>query len=129
MAEAESFKQKILKRTYLYSIKLIQFVDELDQKKLSRSIIAKQLMRSGTSIGANLVEAQGSPSKRDFVNYLSTSLKSANETKYWLGLIRDTQDPPDKKAAEVLLKETEEIAKILGSSIATIKGTKTQNHF
>jgi len=77
-------------RAYKYSIKLIGLLDALP-KDMSSQVIAKQLMRSATSIGANIVEAQASSSKRDFTNYFSHALKSANESLYWLGLLRDTK--------------------------------------
>jgi four helix bundle protein len=77
-------------------------------------------IRSGTSIGANIVEAQAGSSKKDFTNFYFHSLKSANETKFWLGLIRDSAKG-DKIRADNLLKEVTEIANILGASIVTLK--------
>lgn len=87
----------------------------------STAIIAKQLLRSATSIGANIIEAQASSSKRDFTNFFSYSLKSANESLYWLGLLRDAKRINNPQL-DFLLKETNELAKILGASILTLKG-------
>lgn len=77
-------------------------------------------MRSGTSVGANYVESQAGSSRKDFANFLSISLKSANESKYWLALLRDTKRV-DSKELEGILNELEEISKILAASIITTK--------
>ena len=77
-------------------------------------------MRSGTSIGANYIEAIAASSKKDFTNFLSHALKSANESKFWLALLRDT----GKGSSEIiagLINELQEIANILGSSIRTMR--------
>ncbi len=86
-------------------------------------IIGKQLLRSATSIGANIVEAKGSSSKKDFTNFFSHALKSANESLYWFGLLRDAKKINNAQL-EYLLNETQELANILGSSILTLKGKK-----
>ena len=111
---------KLKDRTYQYSIKMIEFLDNLP-KDNSAQIISKQLLRSATSIGANIVEAQASSSKKDFTKYFNYSLKSANESVYWLNLLKDTKKINNNQI-EYLLNETEEFAKILGSGILTLKG-------
>ncbi len=68
-------------RTYRYSIKMIEFLDTLP-KDMSTGIIAKQLLRSATSVGAIVIEAKGASSKKDFTNLFDYSLKSANERLY-----------------------------------------------
>ena len=78
-------------------------------------------MRSSTSIGANIVEAKGASSKKDFANFFSYALKSANESLYWLGLLRDAKGIRNPQL-DYLLKETKELANILGASMITIKG-------
>ncbi len=112
-------KTELKHRAYRYSIRLIEFLDKLP-KDMSSEVIARQLLRSGTSIGANLVEAKGASSKRDFTNYFTHALKSANESLYWLGLLRDAKDVRTPEL-EGLLQETKELANILGSSILTMK--------
>jgi four helix bundle protein len=109
-------------RAYRYSIDMIRFLDSLP-KDTSTDIIAKQLLRSSTSIGANIIEAKGSSSKKDFTNFFSYSLKSANESLYWLGLLRDAKEIRNQRL-DYLLNETKELANILGSSILTLKGKK-----
>ncbi len=113
-------KTDLKHRAYQYSIKIIEFSDTLP-KDISTGIITKQLLRSATSIGANIVEAKGASSKRDFTNFFSHSLKSANESLYWLGLLRDAKKM-NSAQLEYLLKETKELANVLGSSILTLKG-------
>jgi len=113
-------KTDLKRRAYKYSIGMIEFLDTLP-KDTSSQVIAKQLLRSATSIGANIVEAKGASSKRDFTNFFSHSLKSANESLYWLGLLRDAKKIESTRL-EYLLNETKELANMLGSSILTLKG-------
>ncbi len=75
-----------------------------------------QLTRAATSIGANVIEGKSGSSKKDWVRYLNIALKSSNETKYWLCLIRDTQDI-DKVKINELIVEANELSKIIASII------------
>lgn len=116
----QDFKKQLIQRAFQLSRHVLVLVDKFPQKR-SSWVITDQLLRAATSIGANIIEAQAASSKKDFINFLNHALKSANETKFWLALSRDL----DKKLLDeinILLKETEELAKILGSSIATLKG-------
>ena len=79
-----------------------------------------QLLRSATSIGANVVEGNAGSSKKDWLKFLVIALKSANETKYWLCLIRDTSKV-DAKRIENFIKEADEISKIIASIIVNAK--------
>jgi four helix bundle protein len=99
---------------------MIKFIDSLS-KDVSTDTISRQLLRSSTSIGANIVEAKGASSKRDFANFFGYALKSANESLYWLGLLRDAKGIKNQQL-DYLLKETKELANILGASMLTIKG-------
>ncbi len=116
------FKNEFKKRTYIFVLRLIKFIDKLPKSSIS-DIMGKQLLRSGTSILANYIEANSASSKKDFINFFTYSLKSANESKVWLTLLRDTSNG-DKKEIDWLLKELIEIANILASSILTLKGKK-----
>ena len=98
-------------------------MDQLNQRDLSIQVIARQLLRSGTSIGANVIEAQAASSKKEFTNFLNHALKSANETKFWLALLRDS-GKGKRQVIERLLCETKELANILGSSILTLRGKR-----
>ena len=85
--------------------------------------MGKQLLRSGTSILANYIEANSASSKKDFINFFTHSLKSANESKVWLCLLRDTSKE-EKNKLEWLLTESLEISNVLASSILTMKGKR-----
>ena len=115
-------KTKLKDRAYQYSIIIIGFIDTLP-KDASSQVITKQLLRAATSIGANIIEAQSSSSKRDFTNFFTHSLKSANESLYWLGLLKDAKKISNAQL-EYLLNETKELANILASSILTLKGKR-----
>jgi len=112
-------KVKLKERSYKYSIQAIEFLDSLP-KDSTFQIVTRQLLRSATSIGANIVEAQAASSKRDFTNFLNHALKSANESLYWFGLLQDAKKVHDVRLG-VLIKETGELASILGASILTLK--------
>ena len=81
-------------------------------------------MRCGTSVGANLVEGGSGSTKRDLINFYHIALKSANETKYWLCIIRDNLDS-NKERTNALIEEANEISKIVASSIIKMKGLNT----
>jgi four helix bundle protein len=114
------FASELKKRIYKFILSLISFIDSLPKNDSLCQIVTKQLLRSGTSIGANYAEAIAGSSRKDFTNFLTHSLKSANESKFWLALLRDTKKI-NNDAADVLLKELEELSKILASSIKTLK--------
>lgn len=86
--------------------------------------LTSQVIRSGTSIGANVEEADGSESKRDFIHKISIALKEAQETRYWLRILIESGMGTDDEA-KLLLQESDEIVRILNVIIShTIKGTK-----
>ena len=84
------FKSEFKKRLYDWVLKLIKFIDKLSKNSVC-SVMGKQLLRSGTSILANYIEANSASSRKDFINFFTHSLKSANESKVWLTLLRDTE--------------------------------------
>ena len=106
-------------RAFHFSVNIVKFVGNLPQGKVY-FIISDQLVRSGTSIGANIIEAQAASSKKDFINFFHIALKSANETQYWLEILRESTSA-DKAQIDILLVEVNEIAKMLGASILTLK--------
>jgi four helix bundle protein len=120
--EREQFKKEFKKRLYDFTIKLIQLIDSLPNDNVSRRI-GDQLLRSGTSIIGNYIEGQSGSSKRDFTNYLNHSLKSSNESKLWLCILRDTKRLKNSDT-EWFLKELEEFSKILASSIIKLRSSK-----
>ena len=116
------FKKEFKQRLYSWVLRLLRYLDALPRDTVY-AVIAKQLIRSGTSILANYIEAQSASSKKDFINFFTHSLKSANESKVWLALLRDFKNRNDKEL-EWLLDELHEIANILASSILTMKGKR-----
>jgi four helix bundle protein len=122
--QSQSVKPKadLKDRAYSYAIRVISFIDTLPNDKTTE-VIANQLLRSATSIGANIIEARGSSLKRDFANFFSYSLKSANESIYWLELLRDARKANGPEMS-FLIDETEQIAKMLGASLLTMKGKR-----
>ena len=102
-------------RCYYFSKEILLFVKDCAYKKVFSSLF-DQLIRSATSIGANIVEAKSGSSRNDWKNFFTLALKSANETKYWLCLIRETMEI-DKTIIGELLKEADEISNILAKII------------
>ncbi|MCD6114920.1 four helix bundle protein [bacterium] len=117
---SSKFKIDIKKRTYLYALKIIRTIEKLPKNQTCK-VISDQLLRSATSIGANVIEAQSASSKKDFIRFLNIALKSANESKFWLGLLRDS-NYLQKENADKLLSETNQISCILAKSLLTLKG-------
>lgn len=115
-------KKEFKKRLYEFTLKLIEFLDTLPSDNVSRRI-GDQLLRSGTSIIGNYIEGQAASSKKDFTNYFNSALKSANESKLWFALLRDSKRADGKKV-KLFLDELDEIAKIFASSILTLKGKR-----
>jgi len=115
-------KDQLKYRAYRFSIKIIKFIATLPNQR-TYWVIIDQLLRSATSIGANIIEAQAASSRKDFIKFYEIALKSANETKYWLGLLRDATDA-NKENVNLLLEEAKELGNILGASLLTLKGRK-----
>ena len=109
--DSAKFKNEFKKRLYNWVLRLIKFIDKLPKDSVC-NIIGEQVLRSGTSILANYIEANSASSKRDFINFFTYSLRSANESKVWLTLLRDT-NKGDSKELQWLLKELIEIANII----------------
>lgn len=103
----------------MFSLATIKLIDSLPTKQSSQ-VIANQLVRSGTSVGANVVEAHSASSRLEFKKFHEIALKSANETKYWLGLLRDSKTVSPEKI-KPLLNEITEIANMLASGIMKLK--------
>jgi four helix bundle protein len=116
------FKNDFKRRVYNWVLSLIKFIDKLSKDSVC-DIMGKQLLRSGTSILANYIEANSASSRKDFTNFFTHSLKSANESKVWLLLLKDT-NKGDHGELVRLLDELVEISNILASSILKLKGKK-----
>lgn len=111
-------------KSYAFAIRIVKLYKYLcDEKK--KFVLGKQLLRSGTSIGANLEEAIGGQSEKDFYAKLTIAYKEARETHYWIRLLTDT-DYLTKEQSESILNNVEELLKIIGSIQKTMK-TKISN--
>lgn len=115
-----AFSETLKRRIYKFIIELVQFTETLPKNDPLCRIAIDQLLRSGTSIGANYIEAIAGSSRKDFTNFLTHALKSANESKFWLALLRDTKKG-NKNKINSLLDELIEISNIIGSSVKTLK--------
>ncbi|WP_201352453.1 four helix bundle protein [Hydrogenimonas urashimensis] len=106
-------------KSYKFALRIIKLCRWL-QAERSEYILTKQLMRSGTAIGALIYEAEFAQSKADFVNKLNIALKEANETNYWLMLLHDAEYINDKMFQSIE-PDNKELIKLLVSSIKTLK--------
>lgn len=120
--ENPKFKTDLKQRCYDFSLGIIALTDDLPNKR-SAWVISDQLIRSATSIGANLVEAKASSSRLEFKKFHEIALKSANETKYWLGLLKDSKLANAEKI-DKLSREVNELANMIASSVLTLKQKK-----
>lgn len=111
-------KSIVAEKSYDFALQIISLYKNL--KKDSEYELSKQILRSGTSIGANVNEAISSVSKKDFVNKLGISLKEARETSYWLKLLKDSSYI-NREIFNKLHTNCEELIKILSSIILTTK--------
>ncbi len=109
----------IQERSYKFAIKLVKFAKKLPANT-SSFVISRQLIRAGTSIGANVEEATGAFSKNDFIFKMNIALKESRETNYWLRLIRDS-DLVKSPEIEDLTSESENIKNILSAIVRTSK--------
>ena len=113
-------KENILKnKSFLFAIRIVELYKFLKSDQ-NEFILSKQILRSGTSIGAAMREAEHAESTKDFIHKLNIGLKEANETKYWLELLVATKII-DEKLFKSFHLDCEEILKLLVSSIKTLK--------
>ncbi len=106
-------------KSYRFAIKIINLYKNIVETK-KEYVLSKQVLRSGTSIGANIEEGIGGQSERDFFAKLNIAYKEARETKYWLRLLRDTGYLTQDEAI-TYLSDCEELLRIIGSIINTMK--------
>ena len=106
-------------KSYQFAIRIVKLNTYLQNEK-KEYVLSKQLLRSGTAIGALIAEAQYAQSKADFVNKLQISLKEANESKYWLRLLKDCHYLEENMAWS-MLQDIDALLKMLTSSINTTK--------
>jgi four helix bundle protein len=109
-------KNAIVKLTFEFSLEIIEYCERLEKDR--KFVIANQLLKSGTSIGANVWEAQNAESKNDFIHKFKIAGKESEETTYWLMLCKYSKNYPD---AKLLLDKINSISKIINKIISTSK--------
>ncbi|MES2372987.1 MAG: four helix bundle protein [Bacteroidota bacterium] len=110
----------VLDKSYLFALRIVRLYVYLRSEK-NEFHLSAQIVRSGTSIGANIEEATGGSSRRDFKAKLGIAYKEARETRYWIKLLRDS-NLLDNKLANSLFKDCEELIKLLTSILNTLGG-------
>lgn len=119
LQKRNAFKQQFKKRCFDFSISILHLTESLQKKRINR-ILLDQLIRSATSIGANVVEGGNATSKKEFINYFQIALKSASETLYWLALLQKIN--LDRKGEiDGLINECAELKKMISTIILNTK--------
>jgi four helix bundle protein len=106
----------IVDLTFEFALMLIQYCEVLEERK--RFVVAKQLLRAGTSVGANVREAQNAESKPDFIHKMKIASKEADEAEYWLMLCKESKNYPD---CNLLIEKITSISRVLSKIIGTSK--------
>jgi len=109
----------IKEKSFAFAVRVVRLYQYLCNEK-KEFVLSKQLLRSGTSIGANIEESGGGQSDKDFLSKLNISYKEAKETIYWIRLLAAT-DYLDEKQSESILTDADELCKILCKIILTLK--------
>lgn len=113
-------KPDIEGRTYQLALRVVRLCRQLDEQPGVSRTLGKQLLRAGTSIGANVEEAHAGQSRADFVAKMAIALKEARETRYWLRLLGDSGVVPAQSVGD-LLGEATEVMRILGAIVSTCR--------
>jgi four helix bundle protein len=109
-------------RAFAFACEIVVLHDDLARRGGSARVLGVQLLRSGTSVGANLEEADGAQSKADFISKCGIALKEGRESHYWLRLMRATGKLNDSELADRLLAECNSIVAILTSIVRKARG-------
>ena len=113
--EQPAYKENvILKLTFEFAVEIVKFTEDLTKER--KFVIGNQLLKSGTSIGANVKESQNAESKKDFIHKLKIALKEVDETEYWLFICNEVESYP---STDHLIKKLSEISKVLTKIVST----------
>ena len=115
-------KPDICQRTFDFAVRIVQLCNALFEKRGAGEVLARQVLRSGTSIGANVQEAQAAQTKRDFITKMTIAQKESRETAYWLRLLIKA-GPVAPTRITALHDEAEQITKIISSIVRTSKSS------
>ena len=113
-------KRDIEQRTFALAARIIKLVNAIP-RSVAGNALGRQIVRSGTSVGANVEEAQGSQSKKDFIRRMNIARAEARETLYWLRLIKETELLPGNRLGE-LVQEADEPVRILTTIVKHARG-------
>jgi len=116
---------KITDRTFEFAVRIIRLCQYLEKEDRVSRTLANQLLRSGTSIGANTEEAQAGQSKADFIAKMSIARKESRETLYWLRLLKATNLVDENLIIEII-KESDELVRILTSIVKTAQTNRAK---
>ena len=107
----------VLEKSLDFGVEIVKFCEQLDEKR--KYVVSKQLLRSGTSVGANVFEAQHAESKADFIHKMKIAIKEANETLYWLFICERSENYPVNSSLKQMV---EELIRIISKIIISSKG-------
>ena len=113
----------IIQRTFVFAVSIVELADKLSRATSAARTLSFQILRSGTSIGANVEEAQAAESKADFIHKYNIALKEARETKYWLRLLDASKMASDGDLV-ALTKKSDEICRIIAQIIINARNKK-----
>jgi four helix bundle protein len=125
--EAYMADPSIQDRSYEFACRVIRLVDYIGRKSLVMRTVARQLLRSATSVGANLEEVSAAQSKPDFISKCSIAAKEARETRYWLRLLIVAKGI-DKERLTPLIKESDELVAILTAILKKAAASPNRSH-
>ncbi|MFQ3599569.1 MAG: four helix bundle protein [Chloroherpetonaceae bacterium] len=120
----EKKKNVVAEKSFLFAVRVVKLYQHLSEKK-KEFVLSKQILRSGTSIGANVEEAEGAISKADFSNKISIAYKEARETHYWIRLLTATGFLSQKEH-DSIMKDCEELLKILRAILNKTRAQRNQ---
>ena len=115
----EKFKTDLFQRCKKFSLDVLRLIDQLPNKR-SLNVVANQLARSATSIGANMIEGRAASSRLELKKFNEIALKSANETKYWLEILQEANLAPPA-VMNSIMKELSELSSMIASGILKLK--------
>ena len=118
MAYIENSDNPIVDLSYKFGVRIVKFYKHLTDKQIY--VLSKQLLRCGTSIGANVQESIHAQSKADFISKMNIALKEADETDYWLRLLRDSDVIEEKEFASL----QKDVKQIIGTLVKIVKNSK-----
>jgi four helix bundle protein len=123
---AFSTHNSIVDRSFAFAVRIVKLCRFLEKQDRVSRTLANQLLRSGTSIGANTEEAQAGQSKADFIAKVSIARKEARETHYWLRLLKESEIVPESQLSEII-READEIIRILTAIVKTSQARNTND--